>query len=183
MYYKLIQNVLTDVECDEIIEHSLKNYNLEDVVTTTDLKTYYVDYTFNKRRGVKFIDNELSNLQNKILKIINKERIFSGLIYDKISYFLFNEYKETDFLNYHNDGDEIKNRAATITVVIQLNDNYEGGEFLYKVDGVEYEVPKIKGSVFIFDSYMLHKVSPVKSGIRYSLNTWPKYTKLKNNLI
>jgi predicted 2-oxoglutarate/Fe(II)-dependent dioxygenase YbiX len=182
MYHKLIKNILTDNDCDEIIDYSLKNYILKDVITT-NLKTDYIDYSFNKRKGVKFKDNKFVDLENKILTIVNTEKIFSGVIYDQIPDFLFNQYKETDFLNYHNDRDEIIKNAATLTVIVQLNDNYEGGEFFYKIDDIEYEVPKIKGSVFIFDSYMLHKVSPVKSGIRYSFNTWPTYSKIKNKLI
>lgn len=182
MYYKFIENVLTDTECDTIISHSLQTYDLVDIKTTTYAGITFLDTNFNKRKGWRFKDNNFSNLENKILKIVNEEKIFSGLVYDEIPDFLFNQYKETDFLNYHNDGAEIE-KGRTLTIIIQLNDDYDGGGFFYKIDNIEYELPKIKGSMFIFDSYILHKVSPVKKGVRYSFNTWPSYTKLKNNLI
>jgi predicted 2-oxoglutarate/Fe(II)-dependent dioxygenase YbiX len=180
MYYKFIENILTDIECDSIISHSLQNYDLVDIKTTTYAGITFLDTNFNKRKGWRFKDSNFVNLENKILKIINEEKIFSGLVYNEIPNFLFNQYGETDFLNYHNDGGEITENQATLTIIIQLNDNYEGGDFYYKINNIEYVVPKIKGSIFIFDSFMLHKVSPVISGIRYSLNTWPKYNKIKN---
>jgi predicted 2-oxoglutarate/Fe(II)-dependent dioxygenase YbiX len=54
-----------------------------------------------------------------------------------------------------------------------LNDDYDGGEIMYVVEGFEYSVPKKQGSIFIFDSNILHSVNKVNSGFRYSLNVWP----------
>jgi len=182
MFTKLIENVLTLDECDKIIKHAL-------TLELDDIKTYnpnngqnFIDLSFNKRKGVKFENNDYNEISLRILNIINQLKIYDGIEYYKLNPYLFNEYKETNFLNYHIDKAEIED-GASITVLYQLNDDYIGGEFCYKINDKEYVVPKIKGSVFIFESNILHKVKIVKSGCRYSLNNWPLYKKISKTLL
>jgi len=182
MYTKFIEEIITADECDKIINHG-KSLNLEFIKTyEPSTGQNFIDYSFNKRKGIKFVNEEFNNIGERILKIINECKIYSGLIYDKLDPYLFNQYNEKNFLNYHIDTAEIEN-GASITVVYQLNDDYEGGEFCYKINNNEYILPKKKGSIFIFESSILHKVNPVLQGCRYSLNNWPKYSKLKKNNI
>lgn len=63
-------------------------------------------------------------------------------------------------------------RPRQISISIQLNDDYEGGELSF-FNG-SYVVPKKKGLLTIFPSFALfpHKVSEIKSGRRYSVVTW-----------
>ena len=35
-----------------------------------------------------------------------------------------------------------------------------------------YWVPMVKGSVLLFPSYILHRVTPIKSGVRRTLVNW-----------
>jgi PKHD-type hydroxylase len=62
-----------------------------------------------------------------------------------------------------------------ISVVIQLSDptEYEGGE-LQVMNGEEpYRVcNKEKGSLIMFPSFLLHRVTPVTKGCRRSLVLW-----------
>lgn len=68
-----------------------------------------------------------------------------------------------------------------LSIVIQLSDpsEYEGGDF--ELDPQYPAVPsniKDKGSVFVFPSFLNHRVTPVTSGTRKSLVTWvegPKF--------
>jgi|688.fasta_scaffold232058_2 hypothetical protein len=62
--------------------------------------------------------------------------------------------------------------ARQISISIQLNDNYEGGELTF-FNG-KYSVPKKKGLVTVFPSYSLfpHQVTAVTSGCRFSIVTW-----------
>ncbi len=52
-----------------------------------------------------------------------------------------------------------------------LTDDYTGGELKLFVDN-DFVVPKEKGQVTIFPSYLYHQVFPVLSGTRISLVTW-----------
>ena len=68
-------------------------------------------------------------------------------------------------------------RKISITVQLSGPEDYEGGD-LQIFQGGPYEeerfinAPKKSGCVFIFPSYMLHRVTPVTKGIRKSFVLW-----------
>ena len=61
-----------------------------------------------------------------------------------------------------------------ISVILQLSDplEYEGGDFLVWFGKDPVILPKEKGTVICFPSYILHEVKPVTKGIRESLVCW-----------
>lgn len=70
-----------------------------------------------------------------------------------------------------------------LSIVVQLSDpsEYEGGNFEFDA---QYENPnpvalKKKGSVIVFPSFLMHRVTPVTSGIRRSLVAWAEGPKFK----
>jgi predicted 2-oxoglutarate/Fe(II)-dependent dioxygenase YbiX len=190
MFVKLIENFLTKNECDNLIEFGL-NSNLQKMTSVKVVNGLVIEdavineYT-NKRLGSYFLSNELNdtkfnNINERIINILNKLKIYNNVVYTSIPKYTFNQYNVGDFLTIHQDSHETK-YGATTTVLIQLNDDYDGGDFIYVMNGIEYIVPKIKGSIFIFDSNINHLVTKVKSGIRYSINVWPTSIKKVNLL-
>lgn len=75
---------------------------------------------------------------------------------------------------WHMDiGSHISRRK--LSVVVQLSDpsEYEGGELQIQTDSVSpVTVEKDKGTVIIFPSYLLHRVTPVTKGTRRTLVLW-----------
>lgn len=72
--------------------------------------------------------------------------------------------------------DDPKPYDRKISVIIQLSDGseYEGGEF--ELDP-QYPQPvreqiRTRGTVFVFPSFLSHRVTPVTSGVRKSLVCW-----------
>ena len=64
-----------------------------------------------------------------------------------------------------------------ISLSAVLNDNYEGGDLLFRslTENSEVQETSIrpeKGDLVIFPSYIDHKVAPVTKGIRYSVVAW-----------
>ena len=64
-----------------------------------------------------------------------------------------------------------------ISLSAVLNDDYEGGELLFRSLGDDSEILETsitpnKGDLVIFPSYIDHKVAPVTKGIRYSVVAW-----------
>jgi hypothetical protein len=189
MFIKYIENFLTDIECDDIILLG-ESINLMEMKSSLIVNGKVVEenkkYEGNVRTGGYFVNELLKNpildnLSNKIINLSNELNPFNGIVYDKIEKYSFNRYKKNDFLDWHPDKHEILN-GATITFIIQLNDDYENGEIKYKIDNVEYVVKKERGSVFIFDSNISHSVDKITNGLRYSLNVWPS-KKIKKSLI
>ena len=185
-----VQNVLTDKECELLIERGLQTdlqiMHSSKIVNGKVVNQDILKLDDNKRKGSYYFEDEMkepifTSLTDTLVSIINSTKIFNGIEYIGIPKYTFNQYDGGDFLNWHKDSHEIIN-GATATIIIQLNDNYEGGEVMYRLDNIDYTVPKKAGSVFIFDSNIEHNVNVVKSGIRYSMNAWPS-SKIKKGLI
>lgn len=59
-----------------------------------------------------------------------------------------------------------------ISISVQLNDEYEGGDLNIYTTENPHVVQKKQGTVVVFPSFLLHEVTPVTSGVRYSLVNW-----------
>jgi PKHD-type hydroxylase len=82
-------------------------------------------------------------------------------------------YDDGGHYDWHADlGPGISNRK--LSCVIQLSDpeDYEGGDLQLNPGGGVTTIPKKKGQVTFFSSFVLHRVTPVVSGTRMSLVTW-----------
>lgn len=79
-------------------------------------------------------------------------------------------YSEGQFYTEHTD--HFKEQPRTLSVSINLNDDYEGGEFAFFNREIIARNPK--GSVIVFPSNFMypHEVMPVTKGTRYSIITW-----------
>ena len=78
-------------------------------------------------------------------------------------------YSEGDRFDKHIDIQEsYSNRLYNVGV--QLNDNYEGGEFrIWNEKDEEITVPKVSGMAVAYDIRFWHEIAPIKSGIRWSI--------------
>jgi PKHD-type hydroxylase len=88
----------------------------------------------------------------------------------------FAEYLKDQHYDWHIDTFLLSGRPIDrkVSVVCLLNDpeEFEGGELQFELDG-EVIVPELKkGSVIAFPSFLLHRVTPVTQGKRYSATMW-----------
>lgn len=172
-----IENFLTPEECDEIIKEF--NNSLEEGGVLGTHK--------NARKSlVRFI--EIDDLHRKVLDTINNLVSLKNFYVEKNEEIQFTKYQIGDYFDWHIDTiydsdnitEKVKNR--TYSIVIQLNDDYEGGDFLYEdTNTKEVKVlKKQKGSIFLFNSSIKHKVDKITKGTRYSLVAWLKLKQIEN---
>lgn len=189
MFIKYIENFLTKEECKSIIDLGVSNglvkMKSSKIINGKLIKEDY-EWDGNKRTGCYFVNHLLEIpllklLSKKVIDLSNDLNPFNNIIYNEISKYSFNRYVEGDFLDWHSDNHEILN-GATVTFIIQLNDDYENGDVKYIINDIEYTVNKKEGSVFIFDSNIRHSVDKITGGQRYSINVWPTKT-IKKSLI
>ena len=189
MFTKYIENFLTEEECKSIIDigNSTELIQMKSSrFVNGKLIAENLEYEGNKRMGCYFTDESLEDstiksLSKKIIDLSNELNPFNNIIYNGVPKYSFNRYGIGDFLDWHPDSHEILN-GATITYIIQLNDDYEDGEVKYRMNDIDYVVNKKQGSVFIFDSNIVHSVDRVTGGERYSINVWPSKT-IKKSLL
>ena len=97
-------------------------------------------------------------------------------VLDNIQY---TEYYDVDGGHYgwHQDigPGHLSTRKISITVQLSDTDEYEGGDLEYwrggDISNVQ-KAPRGKGVVFIFPSFMMHRVTPVTKGTRRSFVLW-----------
>lgn len=83
-------------------------------------------------------------------------------------------YRAGGLYSWHADNELIEEPHRKLSVVLALNDGYEGGntEFMWPRPGAS-EVVKLKpGSAVIFPSFLYHRALQVTDGERWVLTTW-----------
>lgn len=66
---------------------------------------------------------------------------------------------------YHNDG-------CDLTVIVYLNDDFEGSVFEYVIDNKLHHITPSRNLTIVMDRSVPHRVLPVTNGTRYSLISW-----------
>ena len=117
-----------------------------------------------------FIVSEKENRLLFISKINTPKWLTNKLnnigIYNKMPVFV-NKYETGCFFLKHRDRYELHEERYR-TLIIKLSNNYEGGN-LY-VDDTEYL--KNIGDALVFDSSLIHELTKISLGVRYSLVCW-----------
>lgn len=87
----------------------------------------------------------------------------------------YGEYSEGSFYNWHHDinwqADTPYDRKLSIVIQLSDPDDYDGGEFEFK-NIVKPENFYKQGSVLVFPSYLVHRVTEITRGQRKSLVNW-----------
>ena len=141
-----------------------ENYRISDVAWINDQWVYDLIWTYMMKA------NEESGWKYNIVSAENCQ----VTRYTEGGHFSWHR----DALGSHNEVyDEPKlkflhGNARKLSMSIFLNSDFEGGDFeMHAVDDGEKILAK-EGSVIVFPSFMVHRVTPVTKGIRYSLVAW-----------
>lgn len=84
-------------------------------------------------------------------------------------------YHEEDQGHYtwHMDGGrKTANRKISLSVQLSNPDDYEGGDIGFFYTNKEQFASRERGAVVTFPSWVMHRVTPVTRGVRYSLIAW-----------
>lgn len=158
---QIFKNVLDDettIKLNKICDN-FDNENYEKINHKTD--NFYMRLIIDKSLLLKYLYNceQLlkENLPYDILKNINYEDAMSCI--NKVT----NETNKND--QYHYD-------ISYLTIVTYLNDDFEGGEFLYREGKNKVEIKPEKNMTLVMNNRLSHKVMPVNNGTRFSLITF-----------
>lgn len=153
--YSLISRpFLNEQQCRDIIEYH--DHDLE-----------HVEQSVYRKVNIKMIDiDEISGLEDILFQA--NEKIFN---------FDLNGDSEIYFARYetgnHYDKIHIDSLPDIITRKVSftlfLNDDYQGGDFEIIGETLSYDKMNTtrKGKLFVFPSFLPHKVTPILSGTRY----------------
>ncbi len=131
-----------------------------------------------RKSAVMFIDNTPENdwIYNKLGGLAincNNERYWFDLLgfHQELQ---LTRYSEGDFFDWHLDfgAGEISARKLSMTMQLSDADAYEGGDLQFMVNNKIVNAPREKGTIIIFPSFAMHRVTPITKGIRQSIVGW-----------
>jgi len=176
-YILEVKKIIPKSFCEKIISYFDKNYfdagtvgsgvdkNIRNCLTRSILET--------ESFGEKIVSNAV---QEKIFHCVNHYKKNNSIDIEKISQLDLLRYDANEHkagYNFHKDfGSKVTERHLSISIC--LNNEYEGGEFVFDIPGGHYTVPQNVGDAVIFPSNFMfpHQVNKVIKGTRYALIGW-----------
>ncbi|MEK7432084.1 MAG: 2OG-Fe(II) oxygenase, partial [Cyanobacteriota bacterium] len=157
-------------ECEKII--SLDGLKLDSPVYIQDNIEDYKQESFPQVTDLT-LNNNISWIFERVEKVLlhaNKNFFKFGI--RGINVLRVNKYDENRSFEWHTDiGNEaLSIRKLTIVVFLSKKEDYEGGEL--KWWDLNDKINQEQGSVALFPPYMLHCVTPITKGVRYTLACW-----------
>lgn len=156
----------------------------------------YIDYKATKKLTVfKGLDTSVRNVFGHHLNDFSiTDKVLFQVVKDLIWLYYFN-YKakfpslhigrltQVDILKYKPGGkyephvDHGASVPRTVSIIINLNEEYEGGDIVFFKPNGKEEMKRVKakkGTIIFFPSNFLfkHCVEPIKKGTRYSIVSW-----------
>jgi PKHD-type hydroxylase len=175
----IFENFLTIEECNLILNKCKAELTMSDAEV-------YGDNDKLRKSSVGWI-SDLGFLNERLTNTLKKTININGMEVTGLGDYQFTEYKEGEYFDWHTDSTTTIYRDRFTSIVIQLNDTYEGG--ILEIKNIKGELLPIEnkiGTLYIFNSRLVHRVTPVVNGVRYSLVNWVSLVKTdstKQNLL
>lgn len=131
-----------------------------------------------RKSSVMFLDDipEMQWIYEKLKMVTvsaNNERYWFDLLgfHQKLQ---LTRYSEGDFFDWHLDfgAAEISARKLSVTVQLSDPDEYEGGDLEFMINQKVVSAPREKGTIIVFPSFIMHRVTPITKGTRQSIVGW-----------
>jgi PKHD-type hydroxylase len=177
------QNLFNYFSFFDPLEESTIN-SIFDIASNIEFQVGTINEPLDYRRSqIKWIElnnssQELYRHLELLVSIANQDYYNFNISYSKDS-LQYTEYYGSNEGKYgwHMDTspDSVFSRKLSLIAQLSDPDEYEGGELqikLYDIDNTIITIPKQKGLVTIFPSYMWHRVTPITKGTRKSLVWW-----------
>jgi PKHD-type hydroxylase len=171
--YACYDGVFTDDETRKIIEHA-KQYELQKAKLENNIEESSVrdnEIAFIGPQRIEWLFDRLTQARHEM-----NNKFFRFDIFGLSEGLQFTQYRAPG-QHYKIHMDKLfKRNVRKLSIVIQLTeeDEYEGGdlELILGADADTIKMPRQKGKLIMFPSYIIHQVTPVIKGQRHSLVGW-----------
>lgn len=165
-------------EIKQIIELGMALPNADAIVNNATSEVKYSSRTC--KTGWFYPNDDTRWIFNRIIDIIgdvNKQYFKFDLNQFEPLQFTSYDSSRQEFYGRHMDctmGSIHKTATRKLSITIQLSDaiDYQGGDLLLYPGAHATQAPKGLGQLVCFPSFVVHEVTPVTQGTRYSLVTW-----------
>jgi|TARA_B110000240_G_C13484587_1_gene446827 predicted 2-oxoglutarate/Fe(II)-dependent dioxygenase YbiX len=166
---RVIKGLITHDECDNLINIA-KNKTKD---STVGINSFEPQFRTSKTYQVMYENDD------EVIKSVRKKCGQVTTFPDNYSEFQITHYKTGGFYGPHHDRVEDRHSKRVCTVIIALNDDYEGGEtnFIYLYNSFKMN----KGDALLFyttdqndkmTDFAMHEGTEVTSGEKWIANVW-----------
>lgn len=171
--YYWFENGFTSDEVDKIVKDSKEHVFQKAQIIGNDPNESV------RKSNVKWLpyDQQWEWVYDRLTSYITEanKSLWGFNLHTIIDYIQFTEYEgKGGHYDWHLDiGPEGINHRK-VSVVVQLSEphEYTGGDLELHPGNGSFAVPRNKGAVALFPSFILHRVTPLTSGLRRSLVLW-----------
>ncbi|MET0063039.1 MAG: 2OG-Fe(II) oxygenase [Candidatus Thiodiazotropha endolucinida] len=174
----ICQPMFSSDECDSLISLHLNNQWRASEIGTRSTKHNHYDPTIRQCKVTPFIS--LEHLEQIVAKAITlfPQIEQHALHFDPEDLPMVISYVAGDYFHWHVDkggrGTVAANRALSFSVQLSDSDCYDGGDLELKVafSKAQRQYLRQQGNITLFPSSAAHRVSVLKTGIRYAIVGW-----------
>jgi len=178
-YYVYLDNAFNGEECRNIIDYATNKLEFKDAQVVLDNSLGKVDKNIRKNT-ISWIKQEedINWLYRKLTDIVNSiNKQFWNFDLEYIETLQFTRYSElNDGYDKHMDLDMIPTSYRKLSFSLQLTDgdDYDGCDLVISPSGENKDIftKRNRGTINFFPSYMVHHVTPLKSGKRDAIVGW-----------
>ena len=126
---------------------------------------------------IKFLEENLKRIFSCIIEANQHHYGYDLFNFNSENELHYNIYKKGEEYEWHMDAEAFKCSDIKLTVLINISDSsFSGGEFNLLTANKPTLIPELSesGSMVLFNSFLLHKVNPVRKGIRKTLTIFVK---------
>lgn len=171
----LVPDALTPAECDALIA-LVQDHPLKDAGLVGGTKAHSI-----RRADIAWLDDlpEASWVMERMMRMVSQanHQAFGFDITDfgeSPQVARYDATREGHF-DWHSDigaGNWAAKRKLTIVIQLTAPNDYTGGALELQPDSNLRIAPRTLGTAILFPSFVLHRVTPVTTGTRWSLTLW-----------
>ena len=177
------ENGFSEKQLEDIISIGDELVKMESTVSASDGDSKQIEQIRKSEVSWIALNNRTEFIYNSMAYIARQlnGQFFNFDLYGFVEDFQYTVYRpEGDHYTWHIDKGRFNNAPRKLSMVLQLSDpsEYDGGDLEFFVSPSPTVAKKEKGLVYVFPSYLLHRVTPVTRGTRRTLVVWisgPKF--------
>jgi PKHD-type hydroxylase len=176
----IFENFLSIEECNFILNKCKEELILSDANVYRGVSNF-IPIKKTRKSSVGWI-SDLGFLNERLINKLKDNFNINGMEVTGLGDYQFTEYKEGDYFDWHTDSTDTIFKDRFTSIVIQLNNTYSDG--ILEIKNIKGELVPIEnkiGTLYIFNSKLWHRVTPVTSGVRYSLVNWVSLVKTNSD--
>ena len=169
-----LENIFTDQELDEIVIQGNRVKKTSGTVSGSISDYRVCDIAWLKSDEVESdFDWVYATLTDAIKKVNNEYFQFDLTHLTALQFTVYDGKNNSNYQKHMDLGRSFPNRKLSFSIQLSNDNEYTGGDLRFHYIKTQPEIaPRTRGKIIFFPTWMVHDVTPVTQGIRYSLVGW-----------